>query len=124
LQRDAEVVNLNALSQEIVQHMDVGIFVLDRQSRVVLSNPAARTLSGYRKWTSMPIAIGVVQPRLAMMLRQATANDSEMVITANGRDPTLQDSTLTLLVRRIDLPDSSYRLLLLRDASALRARER
>ncbi|MBU2822543.1 PAS domain-containing protein, partial [Acidithiobacillus ferrooxidans] len=124
LQRDAEVVNLNALNQEIVQHMDVGVFVLDRQSRVVLSNPVARMLSGYRKWTSRPIAIGVVQPRLAMMLRQAAANDSEMVITTSGRDPTLQDSALTLLVRRIALPDSSYRLLLLRDASALRARER
>ncbi|MHB8224950.1 two-component system sensor histidine kinase NtrB [Acidithiobacillus sp.] len=124
LQRDAEVVNLNALNQEIVQHMDVGVFVLDRQNRVVLSNPVARTLSGYRLWTSAPVAIDMVQPRLATMLRQTTHNDCEMVIPPSGRSPTLQGGAQTLLVRKIALPRSPYRLLLLRDASALRARER
>jgi len=124
LQRDAEVVNLNALNQEIVQHMDVGVFVLDRQNRIVLSNPVARTLSGYRLWTSVPVALDMVQPSLATMLQQAAHNDSEMVVTLSGRDSTLQDSAQTLLVRKIALPHSPYRLLLLRDASALRARER
>lgn len=124
LQRDAEVVNLNALNQEIVQHMDVGVFVLDRQNRIVLSNPVARTFSGYRLWTSVPVALDMVQPSLATMLQQAAHNDSEMVVTLSGRDSTLQDSAQTLLVRKIALPHSPYRLLLLRDASALRARER
>ncbi|HUX18679.1 MAG TPA: ATP-binding protein [Acidithiobacillus sp.] len=124
LQRDAEVVNLNALNREIVQHMDVGVFVLDRQNRIVLSNPVARMLSGYRLWTSAPVALDMVQPSLATMLQQAAHNDSEMVVTLSGRDSTLQDSAQTLLVRKIALPHSPYRLLLLRDASALRARER
>ncbi|WP_223306722.1 two-component system sensor histidine kinase NtrB, partial [Acidithiobacillus ferrivorans] len=124
LQRDAEVVNLNALNQEIVQHMDVGVFVLDRQNRVILSNPIARTLSGYRLWTSAPADLDLVQPQLASALRQPAQGDGEMMITLGGRDPTLQDNAQTLLVRNIALPRSPYRLLLLRDASALRARER
>ncbi|QQD72531.1 two-component system sensor histidine kinase NtrB [Acidithiobacillus ferrivorans] len=124
LQRDAEVVNLNALNREIVQHMDVGVFVLDRQNRVILSNPIARTLSGYRLWTSAPADLDLVQPQLASALQQPAQGDGEMVITLGGRDPTLQDGAQTLLVRNIALPRSPYRLLLLRDASALRARER
>jgi two-component system sensor histidine kinase PilS (NtrC family) len=124
LQRDAEVVNLNALNREIVQHMDVGVFVLDRQNRVILSNPIARTLSGYRLWTSAPVDLDLVQPRLATAVQQPAQGDSEMMITLGGRDPTLQDSAQTLLVRNIALPRSPYRLLLFRDASALRARER
>jgi two-component system sensor histidine kinase PilS (NtrC family) len=124
LQRDAEVVNLNALNREIVQHMDVGVFVLDRENRVILSNPIARTLSGYRLWTSAPADLDLVQPQLASALRQPAQGDGEMMITLGGRDPTRQDSAQTLLVRKIALPRSPYRLLLLRDASALRARER
>ena len=123
-QRDAEVVNLNALNQEIVQHMDVGVFVLDRQNRVVLSNPIARTLSGYRLWASAPVGIDLVQPRLATALRQSAQSDSEVLISLSGRDPSLQDGVQSLVVRRIDLPQSPYRLLLLRDAEMLRARER
>jgi two-component system sensor histidine kinase PilS (NtrC family) len=120
-QRGAEVLNLNALSREIVQHMDVGVMVLDQQSRVILSNPIARLLSGYRYWMEAPIPLDLVHPRLATAARQPMGLADEATRTG---DPALEAVSRTVVLRHIALPDSPFRLLLLQDASQLRARER
>ncbi|MGE4530995.1 MAG: PAS domain-containing sensor histidine kinase [Acidithiobacillus sp.] len=124
LQRDQEVYNLNILNQEIVQHMDVGVLVLDKYNRVILSNPIARALSGYRFWGNVPVAIDMVQPRLAAMLLKPHLNDSEIPVALGGGDPALRDGEPALMVRKIVLPGSPFRILLLRDTSVLRTRER
>lgn len=124
LQRDQELFNLNVLNQEIVQHMDVGVLVLDRHNRVILSNPLARKLTGYRFWGHAPVAIDLVQARVAAMLLKHQESDGEVLVPLGPDDPASRDRTSSLLVRKIPLPESPYGLLLLRDASALRARER
>lgn len=124
-QRGAEVLNLNALSREIVQHMDVGVMVLDQQSRVILSNPIARLLSGYRHWVEAPIPLDLVDPRLATAVSQplGPADEAASVDLGMG-DPALETASQAVVLRHIALPDSPFRLLLLQDASQLRARER
>ncbi|WP_414040362.1 two-component system sensor histidine kinase NtrB [Acidithiobacillus sp. M4-SHS-6] len=124
LQRDQELFNLNRLNQEIVQHMDVGVLVLDKHNRVILSNPLARKLTGYRYWGNVPVAIDLVQARLAAMLIRHQSSDGEVLVPLGSDDPASRDRTPSLLVRKITLPESPYRLLLLHDASALRTRER
>lgn len=122
-QRDQELFNLNVLNQEIVQYMDVGVLVLDRHNRVILSNPLARKLTGYRFWGNVPVAIDLVQARIAAMLLKQQGDDDEVLLPLGPDDPAARDRTPSLLVRKITLPNSPYRLLLLRDALALRARE-
>ncbi len=124
VQRDQEVFNLNILNQEIVQLMDVGVLVLDKQNRVILSNPIARMLSGYRFWGKLPVAIDRVQPRLASMLLKQPDNENEIRVPLGNGDPAARDQVRSLMVRNVALPGSPYRLLLLRDESLLRARER
>ncbi|MBU2834763.1 histidine kinase [Acidithiobacillus thiooxidans] len=124
LQRDQELFNLNVLNREIVEHMDVGVLVLDKHNRVILSNPIARKLSGYRFWGNVPVALDLVQARLAAMLIKNHGNDTEVLVPLGPEDPALRDQTPSLMVRKITLPGSPYRLLLLRDASVLRAMER
>ncbi len=124
LQRDQELFNLNVLNREIVEHMDVGVLVLDKHNRVILSNPIARKLSGYRFWGNVPVALDLVQARLAAMLIENQGNDTEVLVPLGPEDPALRGQATSLMVRKITLPGSPYRLLLLRDASVLRAMER
>jgi len=118
-ERDVELGNLNLLNQEIIQQVDSGLLVLDRQNRVVLSNPAGRRLAGYESWQEVPVALDIVQPSLATALRQGELHENhEISVTVDGGE------RLSLLIRLIALPQGPYRLLILRDATELRERER
>lgn len=118
-ERDVELGNLNLLNQEIIQQVDSGLLVLDRQNRVVLSNPAGRRLAGYERWQDVPVALDVVQPSLAAALRQGELHENrEVSVASEGGE------RLSLLIRLIALPQGPYRLLILRDATELRERER
>ena len=121
-QRGREILDLNVLNQEIIQQVDSGILVLDRQNRVVLSNPAAQRMTGYENWKNLPVALDLVQPRLALALRQhGSQTDSELSVAIGGKSTA---DAYTLLMRAIALPQGPYRLLILQDATALRERQR
>ncbi len=121
-QRDREILDLNALNQKIIQQVDSGILVLDRQNRVVLSNPAARQMTGYENWKNLPVALDLVEPRLALALRQhGSQTDAELSVAIGGKSTS---DAYTLLMRAIALSQSPYRLLILQDATALRERQR
>ncbi|MEW6611278.1 MAG: two-component system sensor histidine kinase NtrB [Pseudomonadota bacterium] len=69
-ERGSEILSLNALNNEIIQHMDLGVLVVSEENRVLLTNPVARTMTGYPEWSEVRLPIDVVSPTLLSFVIQ------------------------------------------------------
>ncbi|WP_312263164.1 ATP-binding protein [Candidatus Igneacidithiobacillus taiwanensis] len=118
--RAQEILDLNTLNREIIRQFDAGLLVLDRQNRVLFSNPLAQELAQLPADTN-PYVLDQVQPDLGEFLRHAdTIPERELSI----RTTKMASGKRLLWLRSIALANTPFRLLTLRDASSLREKQR
>ncbi len=122
--RDAEqareIFDLNALNREIIQQVDTGLMVLDRQHRILFSNPLARQMIHLAEEPALPVALDLFRPDFAELLNHGGDQDEWEVQVSGDADLRAR----SLLVRTSSLPGTPFRLLSLRDGTALRERQR
>lgn len=117
--REQEILDLNALNQEIIQQSDVGILVLDRQHRTLFSNPIARAMINLPQDSELPEALDLLRPELAGFLyAKAPQSEKELVLSA------ADGGKRSFWVQSIPLPNTPYTILTLRDATILWERQR
>ncbi|MEL5848689.1 MAG: ATP-binding protein [Candidatus Igneacidithiobacillus chanchocoensis] len=119
--RAQEILDLNTLNREIIRQFDAGLLVLDRQDRVLFSNPLARDLAQLPEDVDHPYVLDQVQPDLGEFLRHADAiPERELSI----RTTKMVSGKQLLWLRSVALANTPFRLLTLRDASSLREKQR
>lgn len=121
--RGAEILGLNTLNNEIIQHMDLGVIVVNEDNRVLMTNPLARKLTGYPEWSEVNLPIDVVSPPLLSCVLQCRhGNPSSLEpITIKSR----RNEEHLVKVKHVPLADDPKGpvLLLLSDVGQDQARE-
>ena len=119
--REQQIIDLNALNQEIIQQSDTGLLVLDRQHRVLFSNPNGRAMIDLRNDDELPTPLDLLRPELADVLHaQDPKQEKEVHLSAADGS----GKKRSFLVHQVALPNTPYNLLSLRDATILRERQR
>ncbi|MEY2341781.1 nitrogen regulation protein NR(II) [Acidithiobacillus sp. IBUN Pt1247-S3] len=119
--REQEIIDLNTLNREIIQQTDAGLLVLDRQHRVLFSNPIARAMIDFQNDVGLPEALDLLRPELADFLyTQGSRSEKELQLSA----PDGIGKKRSFWVQSVALPNTPYNLITLRDATILRERQR
>lgn len=122
-ERGSEIHSLSAMNNEIIQHMDLGVIVVNQDNRVLLTNPLARTLTGYPEWSEIPLPLDIISPALLKYViagRQGQDLPSEPVALKVRRQ---QEHSVRLRCVALDDSNQGTVLILLSDVSQDQARE-
>lgn len=121
--RGSEILSLNLLNNEIIQHMDLGVIVVNETNHVLLTNPLARRMIDYPEWSELHLPIDAVNPTLlstVIQCRSAKRHNNDPIVL---RSSTQEECLARVRCVPLEQDHQGTLLLLLTDVSQDQARE-
>lgn len=122
-ERGSEIHSLSALNNEIIQHMDLGVIVVNQDNRVLLTNPLARTLTGYPDWSEIPLPLDIISPTLLKFVIACRLGRELPIDPVSLKVRRLHEHLVRVRCVALDERSNGAVLMLLSDVSQDQARE-